>query len=71
MNLRTWHLHHVLFLGAAWVLLLVLIFVIRSWSFARQHPTLFSVSFGIAETALLLFGPPLLLLLAWLLVRRY
>ena len=71
MNLRVWHFHHVLLAGAAWVILLLAIFAVRFWSFARQHPDLGSVSFGIAETASLLFGPPLVLLFAWLFLRHH
>jgi hypothetical protein len=75
MDFREWPSRRILLLSAGWIFAILALFV---WLFSRMASVAESelgggvgaVSFGLFESAALLFGPPLLLWGLWLALRR-
>ena len=75
MALRDWRLRTVLGLSVLWIAIVLSALVARSIAFARQYQPQPSDDFYVALLHLpgglwTLLGPPLLLIVAWLAVRR-
>jgi hypothetical protein len=70
---RVWSFGRVAAIGFAWTVLVIVYYFRHFRAFLRANgdPDLFSVSFGVLEAAVILFGPPALLLVAWALFRRW
>ena len=75
MALRNWQLGRVLGLSALWIALVLMVLVERSLAFARRsQPQLtddfYVVLLHVPGGLWTLFGPPMALILAWLVLRR-
>ncbi len=72
MSFRDWPASRIVLLSVAWVVLTVA--VLAWWTLRRLRHVdsqgIAAISGGIFEPALVLFGPPLLLFLLWLALRR-
>jgi hypothetical protein len=72
MSFRDWSLGRVAFACSLWVVALVALEVLRALRFFRQTSAegIGAVSFGLAETGVVLLGPPLVFVLVWFLMKR-
>ena len=73
MDFREWPPRRILLLSVGWIfviLALLALLLFRMVSAAEGGGGVGAVSVGILESATLLFGPPLLLWLLWLVLRR-
>ena len=74
MSFREWPLRRILLLSVGWIfasLLLLAWLIFRMLSVPEVELSgTGAVSFGLYEAATVLFGPPLLLWLSWLVSRR-
>ena len=75
MALRDWRLRRVLGLSVLWIAMVLVALVARSIAFARRYQPQPSNDFYVVFLHMpgglwTLLGPPLLLVLAWLVLRR-
>jgi hypothetical protein len=69
MNIGAWSAVRVTVVAIAWpIAILVLAASLLTWLASRQNAAF--VSAGILEGLAILFGPPVLLVLVWLILRR-
>jgi hypothetical protein len=70
MSLAKWSASRVLLLGITWVFAALVFSIWRVFAMLPNAGGVAAVSTGLVSGALLILGPPLLLVLAWLAARR-
>jgi len=68
MNIGAWSAVRVALVAALWPILVLAFVAFQLFRLSSRHGAVFA-SAGILEAVLLLFGPPLVLVLVWLVLR--